>query len=133
MTILLVEDDQLDVLTFKRALHDLNVSPNLLTAASGEEALSLLTQQVKALPSLIFTDLNMPRMNGIELLRALKEHPRLRRIPVIVLTTSDQEHERQACFDLSAAGYIVKPLEYQTFVHIMGIVCDYWCHNALVK
>jgi CheY-like chemotaxis protein len=129
--ILLVEDDQLDVLTFQRALSELEIRNPLLIASTGEEALSLLAEQQNVLPQIILLDLNMPRMNGIELLAALKKHPVWRRIPVIVLTTSDQEHERRACFELSAAGYIVKPLDYQAFVKIVSVICAYWCINRL--
>ncbi len=130
-TIMLVEDDQLDVLNFKRAMRDLELVNPLLIAATGEEALALLGEHQHNLPIIIVMDLNMPRMNGIELLTALKNHPCWQRIPVIVLTTSDQSHERDACFQLSAASYIVKPLEYTMFVEMMRAAVLYWCHNLL--
>ncbi len=131
--ILLVEDDHLDVMTFKRAMRELQLEYPLAVASTGEEALAWLENHPHNLPRVMLLDLNMPRMNGIEVLTAMKNHPIWRRVPVVILTTSSQEQERQQCFDLSAAGYIVKPLEYSAFVQIVSVICAYWCINQLAE
>jgi CheY-like chemotaxis protein len=127
--ILLVEDDHLDVLTFKRALRDLALDYPVEVASTGEEALQWLEHHPDHLPKVMLLDLNMPRMNGIEVLAAMKNHALWRRIPVVILTTSAQVQEREQCFDLSAAGYIVKPLEYSAFLKVVSAICGYWCIN----
>ncbi|MDT9278099.1 MAG: response regulator, partial [Limnospira sp. PMC 737.11] len=91
---------------------DLKANAVVLIASTGEDALVTLTAQNGHLPALIMMDLNMPRMNGIELLEILSAHTVWSHIPAIVLTTSDQEEERQKCLALSAAGYVVKPSDY---------------------
>jgi CheY-like chemotaxis protein len=127
--VLLVEDDLVEVLTFKRALRDLDLDRPLQVASTGEDALQLLAEAEAELPKLILLDLNMPRMGGIEFLMTIKMHPLWRRIPVIILTTSNQEQERQQCFDLSVAGYIIKPMDYNAFVEVVKVICAYWCIN----
>lgn len=131
--ILLVEDDQLDALTFQRALRDLELNYAVVIATTGEAALQLLESHSDSLPNIILLDLNMPRMNGIEFLTRLKQHPVWRRIPVVILTTSSQEQERQQCFDLSVAGYMVKPLDYGAFVQMVSVICAYWYMNTLAN
>lgn len=127
--ILLVEDDLVEVLTFKRALRDMAIERPLHVASTGEDAIQLLSAPDAELPKLILLDLNMPRMNGIEFLATIKKHPLWRRIPVVVLTTSDQEQDRRQCFDLSVAGYIIKPMDYNEFVEVLKVICAYWCLN----
>ncbi len=126
-SILLVEDDLVDVMIFKRAMADLKAKASTLVASTGEEALVTLAKCNGYLPALIIMDLNMPRMNGIELLEILNTHAEWRRIPAVVLTTSDQEEERQKCLALSAAGYVVKPSDYDDFVKVLEDMLIY--HN----
>ncbi|MEO8166942.1 MAG: response regulator, partial [bacterium] len=106
--ILLVEDDAIDAMTVKRALKDLNVSNQLIVKGNGEEALRYLRDENSPRPCIIILDLNMPKMNGIEMLRALKQDEQLRSIPAVVLTTSKGEEDRFQTFDLSVAGYMIK-------------------------
>ncbi|MBI4877121.1 MAG: response regulator [Acidobacteria bacterium] len=124
--ILLVEDDVVDVMTVRRALKDLHVTNPLDVAGDGEEALNRLQDQANQRPGLILLDLNMPRMNGIELLKELKQHEILRRIPVVVLTTSREDEDRVASFDLSVAGYMIKPVDYIRFVEVIRTINLYW-------
>lgn len=125
--ILLVEDDLLAVMTFKRALKDINAKNKLYVQHDGEAALDFLQNHQHPLPTLIFLDLNMPRMNGIEFLKILKADPQWRKIPVVILTTSEETQDQLAGFDLTTAGYIVKPLEYHDFVKKLLIAHQYWC------
>ena len=130
-TILLVEDDVVDAMTVKRALKDLNVTNTLVIQGNGEEALAYLRDENNQKPCIIISDLNMPKMNGIELLRALKQDGQLRRIPAVVLTTSKGEQDRFETFDLSVAGYMIKPVEYPQFVEVVRNINLYWTLSEL--
>lgn len=124
--LLLIEDDLVDVMTVKRALRELAVTNPLRVVHNGEQALANLRTAGQTMPGLILLDLNMPRMNGIEFLHQLKEDPTLRRIPVVVLTTSKEEQDRVESFRLGVAGYMVKPVDYRQFVEVMRTVQAYW-------
>ncbi|MBI5471043.1 MAG: response regulator [Ignavibacteriae bacterium] len=130
-TILLVEDDAVDAMTVKRALRDINVTNKLIVRGNGEEALEFLRQEDVERPCIIILDLNMPKMNGIEFLRVIKADETLRRIPVVVLTTSKGEQDRFESFDLSAAGYMLKPVEYPQFVEVVKNINLYWTLSEL--
>ena len=124
--ILLVEDDRVDALTVKRAVKDLNIINPLVIAANGEDALEYLRNPDNQMPAFILLDLNMPRMNGLEFLAIIKEDESLRRIPVIVLTTSGEQRDRVESFDQSVAGYMVKPVQYHDFLETMRSIHIYW-------
>jgi len=125
-SILLVEDDVVDVMSVRRALRELNITNPLNVVGNGEEALVRLQDKTIPSPGIILLDINMPRMNGIDFLRALKNDLALRRIPVVILTTSKEENDRLRVFDLSAAGYMLKPVEYNAFVNVMRTIQGYW-------
>jgi CheY-like chemotaxis protein len=129
--VLLVEDDHVDTMTVKRSFKDLNVINPLATVSNGEEALEYLRDENNERPCVILLDLNMPRMNGIELLKILKADDELKMIPVVVLTTSEDIRDKIAAFGLSAAGYIVKPTDYKKFVEAMKIIDIYWTLSEL--
>jgi CheY-like chemotaxis protein len=129
--ILLVEDDIVDVMSVKRALRDLQVPNPLYQVENGEEALEWLKDKKNPKPSIILLDLNMPRMNGHEFLAVLKKDETLRRIPVIVLTTSRSEPDKVHSFDLGVAGYMIKPLDYEQFVEVMKTIRHYWSISEL--
>lgn len=124
--ILLVEDDYVDVMTVKRALGEVNLLNELVTAENGEQALEYLEDSQNERPGIILLDLNMPRMNGIEFLQIIKSHEEHKMIPVIVLTTSSQEKDRIDSFKLSVAGYMTKPVIYTDFVDVMKAIDRYW-------
>jgi len=129
--ILLLEDDTVDAMTVKRALKELHVLNPLVRVANGEEALVYLRDESKEKPCVILLDLNMPKMNGIEFLKLAKADEKLRRIPAIVLTTSKDDQDRFKSFQLSVAGFIVKPVDYLKFVDAMRIVNLYWTISEL--
>ncbi len=124
--VLLVEDDEIDVMTVKRAVKDLNITNPLHIAGNGEEGLKYLEKHQSELPSIILLDINMPRMNGIEFLKQIKSHSDFKRIPVIILTTSKEEQDRYDSFNLSAAGYMLKPVDYTKFVELFRAIEVYW-------
>lgn len=129
--ILLVEDDEVDVMTMRRALKDLRISNPLHVAGDGEAALEVLRNGSIAKPCVILLDLNMPRMGGLDFLRIIKADPALRRIPVIVLTTSREESDRVETFQLSVAGYMIKPADYRQFVEVVRAIDLYWTLSEL--
>lgn len=125
--ILLVEDDQVDTMTVKRALKELKVTNRLECVEHGEAALAYLHDTTKERPCLILLDLNMPVMGGIEFLRVVKgDGLDLKRIPVVVLTTSEEQQDKVESFNMGVAGYIRKPVDYQRFVETMRAVDAYW-------
>lgn len=124
--ILLVEDDDVDAMITQRALNDINVTNELVHKVDGEEAVEYLRQESDRLPSVILLDLNMPKMNGFEFLKVIKDDAVLKLIPVVVLTTSDAEQNIMESYDLGVAGYIVKPVDYKQFVEAMRTVNMYW-------
>ena len=129
--ILLVEDDRIDAMTLKRALKDLKVTNDLVHTSNGEEALEYLQNNENEKPCVIILDLNMPKMNGFEFLKIAKADSELRRLPVIILTTSKDEWDRFQTFDLSVAGYIVKPADYKSFLEAIRTVQLYWTLSQL--
>ncbi len=129
--ILLVEDDEVDVLTVKRALKDLNVSNPLAVASNGEEALTKLQDGRRQRPAIILLDLNMPRMSGLEFLRQVRADGSANGIPIVVLTTSRQDQDVVEGFNYNVAGYMIKPVDYTKFVEVMKAIDLYWSLSEL--
>ncbi|MEM7535126.1 MAG: response regulator [Chloroflexota bacterium] len=129
--ILLVENDLIDIMTVKRALRDLDIQNPLHVAKNGEEGLEKLASFEKDLPAFILLDLNMPRMDGFEFLSIIKKDERLKMLPVIVLTTSNQYDDRLRSFEQSVAGYMVKPVDYKQFVDVIQTIHLYWTMSEL--
>ena len=129
--IMLVEDDQIDVMSVKRALQELNVTNTLNVVGDGLEALEFLRDPANVSPCIILLDLQMPRMGGIEFLQVIKQDDVLKSIPVVVLTTSDEDQDKVASFKLSVAGYIIKPVDYRQFVEAMRTIRLYWTLSEL--
>ncbi len=130
-TILLVEDDKVDVMTVKRACRDLNLTNPLAVTGNGEEALEYLRDPEHEQPCIILLDLNMPKMNGLEFLSVVKKEDTLKSIPVIVLTTSHEDQDRIASFNLGVAGYMLKPVDYQQFIDVVRTIDMYWTVSEL--
>ncbi len=129
--ILLVEDDDVDAMTVKRALGELKVSNKLVCRANGEEALAYLQEAGNEEPSIVLLDLNMPKMNGFEFLKVVKRDEKLRKIPIVVLTTSREQYDVTESLSQGAAGYMVKPVEYTKFVETIGTIEKYWTLSKL--
>ena len=127
--ILLVEDDWVDAMTVRRALKEISVTNPLNVVYNGEQAITFLQENQNEKPFIILLDLNMPRLNGIEFLKELKQNDEFKRIPVIVLTTSTEEQDKVDSYDFGASGYIRKPLDYKKFVETLRTVLAYWSLN----
>ena len=120
--ILIVDDQKLDVLVLEKILKSAGYA-NLRVTTDSQKT-SAIYQEWH--PDLVLLDLNMPKMNGIEFLRIVKTDNRIKRIPVVVLTTSKEEPDRVNTFDLGIAGYMIKPVDYLQFVEVIKTINLYW-------
>jgi CheY-like chemotaxis protein len=115
INILLVEDDKLDVMDIKRSLDKLNIFYKLTNARNGEEAITLLGEQLDtgtdALPDVMLIDINMPKVNGFEVLEYMHQKEELKQIKRFILTTSGDKTDKAAAEKLGVSGYIIKPLK----------------------
>jgi CheY-like chemotaxis protein len=126
--ILLVEDNPMDVDLTLRAFKRRRVTNTILVARDGEEALAWLPrwESGEPWPAVVLLDLKLPKVDGLEVLRQLKQHPRLRVIPVVVLTTSSDSADLQAAYQLGANSYIVKPVDFEKFMDVSEQIELYW-------
>lgn len=121
-----MEDNPADIRLAEEAIREASVNCQLAVARDGAQALQSLGDADAPLPDLIFLDLNLPKMRGDEVLRAVKEDPRLRSIPVLVLTTSTNRRDVAVCYDLHANCYIAKPLRLEDFIEVMSAIWHFW-------
>jgi CheY-like chemotaxis protein len=128
--VLLVEDNPGDVRLTREALKDGRVANRLHVVGDGAEALEFLRRQGRFAdaprPDLILLDLNLPRMSGREVLARIKGDPALRRIPVVILTTSKAEEDILRAYDLHANSFITKPVDLDRFLAVVRLIEDYW-------
>lgn len=129
--ILVVEDDDVDVMTIQRAFKEIRVMNPVVRQENGEMGIDYLRDPSNATPCIILLDLNMPVMSGIEFLEIIKADENLRRIPVIVLTTSQEQEDKINSFNFSVAGYMAKPVDYRRFVDVMRSIDVYWSLSEL--
>jgi len=128
---LLVEDDDVDAMTIQRAFNELKVTNKLVRKVDGEDALEYLRGEGDQKLCVILLDLNMPRMNGFEFLKIIKADDVLKKIPVVVLTTSEEYESIVESFGLGVAGYIVKAVDYKQFIEAMRTFDMYWTLSRL--
>ena len=131
ITILLVEDNPGDSRLIKEVFKDGKVANSLIIAKDGIEALTILKDSSKEFPDLILLDLNLPRKKGLDVLEEVKSDPNLKRIPVIVLTTSNDERDILKSYDLHASAYLTKPVDLNEFITVIRNLENFWL--TLVK
>jgi CheY-like chemotaxis protein len=128
--ILLVEDSPADVRLTREALKEAKVRNNVHVAVDGVDAMDFLHQRGKHAaapsPDLILLDLNLPRKDGREVLEDIKSHDRLRRIPVVILTTSQSEQDILESYQLSANAYVTKPVDLEQFLDVVKSIEGFW-------
>lgn len=131
--ILLVEDNQMDVILTLDAFREAKLKNTIHVARNGQEALDYLFGKDKfanreeyPIPSLILLDLKMPGIDGFEVLRQVKGTERLKRIPVIILTSSKEEGDRALSYDIGANSYLLKPVSFDGFTDVVRKIDDYW-------
>ena len=132
LNILLIEDDTIEVMKFNRVVKTLNLNHKIIEANNGEEALEILRIK-EIVPDIILLDLNMPKLNGLEFLRILKNDESLKFIPSIVLTTSSNHKDLLECYKIGIAGYLLKPLKYDDYMERIKKLLDYWSINELIS
>ena len=133
LTILMADDDDEDYMLTVEAFQESRISNPLYRVKDGEELMEYLLLQGKytsreeaPLPSLILLDLNMPRKDGREALQEILAHADLRRIPVVVMTTSDAKEDISRCYEIGANSYIVKPITHEGLVKAIKLLGQYW-------
>jgi CheY-like chemotaxis protein len=128
--VLLVEDDPGDVLMTREAFEDYKLKNELHVVTDGEQAMQFLRQQGeyadKPRPDLVLLDLNLPRMDGREVLEAIKSDPELASIPVVVLTTSEAEDDVLRSYTLHANAYVTKPVDFERFINVVRQIDDFF-------
>lgn len=122
--ILLIDDDQVDIENVRRAFQKYSIKNPLIIANDGIEALQKL--QERPLPAIVLLDINMPKMNGIEFLKCIREDEKLKSLLVFVLTSSDEHRDKIATYKFNVAGYIVKPLQFSEFLTVIESLNSYW-------
>ena len=129
-SILLVEDNPMDVDLTRRAFVKRKVVHPVEIARDGEEALTILNNwpEDKPMPILVLLDLKLPKVDGLEVLQHLKIHPRFRSVPVVVLTTSAEDRDIQAAYQVGANSYIAKPVDFDRFMEVVEQIQIYWCN-----
>lgn len=127
LNILLIEDDEVDVMNVRRAFEKHRIVNPLFVAGNGREGLEALRNgTVPPGRRLVLLDLNMPKMNGIDFLRALRADPELQMTSVVVLTTSNEERDRVEAYRFNVAGYLLKPVTFTNFSELMVTLNKYW-------
>lgn len=131
--ILLVDDNHMDVILTLDAFKQAKLFNNINVARNGQEALDYLfgreqysDRKLYPMPSLILLDLKMPGIDGFEVLRTIKSTEKLKRIPVIILTSSAEEGDRTISYDIGANSYLLKPVSFEGFVEVVKKIDDYW-------
>ena len=129
-SILLVEDNPDDIALMLHALNDNRIANPVVVAEDGEQALQTLfgtnEQAESGVPALILLDLNLPKRNGLEVLRELRSHPDTRLVPVVILTSSLEPSDRLNAYQAGANSYLRKPVDFDEFVHVAQQVGSYW-------
>lgn len=127
--ILLVEDNPMDLDLTLRAFAKRKFSNSIQVARDGEEALAFLPRWTagETMPAVILLDINLPKVNGLDVLRQIKSHEQFRRIPVVMLTSSREHSDLKAAYDLGVNSYIEKPVSFSKFIEVAGQIELYWC------
>jgi two-component system, response regulator len=129
LEILLIEDNDQDAELTMRAMREYNMGNKIIRLTDGQEALDYFfpsTAKKNEIPRLILLDLKLPGINGLEVLKRLKSHELTRLIPIVILTSSTEEKDIQACYELGVNSYISKPVEFDSFQTMMKTLGMYW-------
>ncbi|MFZ4105652.1 response regulator [Flavobacterium sp.] len=131
LNILFVEDDAIEVMMFNRVIQKIGINHKLIEASNGENALEILNAK-EIIPDIILLDLNMPKLNGIEFLKIIKNNEALKHVPIIIFTTSNNHRDISDCYKIGIAGYIIKPLKYDDYLVLVQKTLEYWSCNELM-
>ena len=133
MSILLVEDNYDDILLIRRAFRKAGIAPPMSIVADGDQAVAYLAREGEyadterfPVPMLVLLDLKLPRRSGLEVLAWLRQQPELRRMLVVVLTSSEENSDLVHAYDLGANSYLVKPVNFKDFIRLVELIDTYW-------
>ncbi|MBC8153136.1 MAG: response regulator [Bacteroidetes bacterium] len=126
MTILIADDDADDRMFLEEALHKNGYKHTIEFVEDGEELITRLKHPDFPMPNLLMLDLNMPRKNGFQALQEIKDDPRLRRLPVIIMTTSSADEDVARSYDLGVNSFITKPFNFSRLIEMIGALKTYW-------
>ena len=133
MPILLVEDNYDDILLIRRAFRKAGIAPPMSIVADGDQAVAYLAREGEyadterfPVPMLVLLDLKLPRRSGLEVLAWLRQQPELRRMLVVVLTSSEENSDLVHAYDLGANSYLVKPVNFKDFIRLVELIDTYW-------
>ena len=131
VNILLIDDDEVDCMNVQRAFKKSNISNPLHIAHNGVEGLDMLrgtnnVQKIDPMPRIIMLDINMPKMNGLEFLKEMRADKDLHNISVFIMTTSNDDKDRFEAYNYNVAGYIIKPISFESFVTTVSILNNFW-------
>jgi CheY-like chemotaxis protein len=131
INILLIDDDEVDCMNVQRAFKKSNISNPLSIAHNGIEGLDILrgtngVNKLDPMPRIILLDINMPKMNGLEFLKELRNDKDLHSISVFIMTTSNDDKDRFEAYNYNVAGYIIKPISFENFVAAIYILNNFW-------
>ena len=130
LSILLIDDDEIQRMKFKKVCKDLSFTCSIVEAVDGNQALEFLTAAENPF-NIIVLDLHMPRMNGLELLEKLKFNVQFKNIPIIIMSNSEDESELKKCYDFGISGYFTKPAKYSKYSKKVKSLLKYWKQNEL--
>ncbi len=131
LTVLLIEDDPVDVLMVRRVIDTMAVDVALHTTDSCLRAIDLLSGELAGRDLIILLDINLPRMDGLEFLAEIRKRPENRGVPVIVMSTSEDVYDVESCFEAGISGYMVKPFEFENMKELIGAIIRYWSFSLL--
>jgi chemotaxis family two-component system response regulator Rcp1 len=130
INILLIEDNEGDAVLARESFRRLDKNINLTHIYDGEESLQFLDSKILALPDLIILDLNLPGMNGFEILKYIKESDSLKELPVVIFSTSNNENDITKCKELKADSYIIKPIDLVEYFNVVEGMKKFWIKNS---
>jgi CheY-like chemotaxis protein len=131
LSILLVDDDEIERMKFKKVRNDNNCSSKIVEAIDGKQALRILNKAEHSF-NIIILDLHMPEMNGLDFLSNLKSNVKFKNIPIIVMSNSEDDTEFKKCYDYGVSGYFTKPVQYSKYSKKVKSLLNYWKENKLV-
>jgi CheY-like chemotaxis protein len=131
LSILLIDDDEIQRMKFKKVCQDLLFSVSIVEAVHGKQALNYLNE-TKNNFNIIVLDLHMPKMNGLELLEILKSNAQFKNIPIIIMSNSKDSNELKKCYNFGISGYFTKPAKYSKYSKKVKSLLKYWRQNELV-
>jgi CheY-like chemotaxis protein len=131
LSILLVDDDEIERIKFQKVCKDINFTCSVVEAINGKQALNFLNR-IENTFNIIVLDLHMPTMNGLELLEKLKSNIKFKNTPIIIMSNTEDDDELKKCYDYGVSGFFTKPVDFTKYSKKVKSVLKYWRQNELI-